>query len=479
MPDANLTTRHAAALKTLEAYSQEHLLTFYDTLDEAGQASLLDQIEAQDWPALAELIPDYVTREPELHLPDKIEPAPCYPAGAGGGGENHSAKYAEARVLGESLISQNKVAAFTVAGGQGTRLGWDAPKGTFPTTPIHKKPLFQIFAESIAKTEEKYNASIPWYIMTSPINDAPTRAFFKENNYFGLLPQDVIFFPQNTIPSFSTDGKALLASTSSIATNPDGHGGSLRALHTSGAIDDMTQRGVEQISYFQVDNPLVTTVDPLFIGLHALDGAQMSSKMVLKAAPDEKVGNFCLADGRISVIEYSDLPKELEQQTNEDGSPRFNAGSIAIHVIDINFVRKLNAGRFGLPYHRAVKKVPHVDLATGEVVEPTEPNAIKLETFVFDALNLCDTSIVLETIRSEEFGPVKNATGTDSAETSKQLQSDRAARWLKEAGVDITLNDDGTFDGVIELSPLTAIEASDLAGKDLPGAIEQNSETHL
>ncbi|MHC4995896.1 MAG: UTP--glucose-1-phosphate uridylyltransferase, partial [Planctomycetota bacterium] len=173
------------------------------------------------------------------------------------------------------------------------------------------------------------------------------------------------------------------------------------------------------------------------------------------------------------------LPKELEQQTNDDGSPRFNAGSIAIHVIDIEFVKKLNTGRFGLPYHRAVKKVPHIDLATGELVEPAEPNAIKLETFVFDALSLCDTSIVLETIRPEEFGPVKNATGVDSAETSRQLQSDRAARWLQQAGVNLTLNDDGTFNGTIELSPLTAVEASDLKGHTLPAEIAQGAEIHL
>ncbi|MBI1368528.1 MAG: UDPGP type 1 family protein [Planctomycetes bacterium] len=445
--------RVAQTRGTLKAAKQEHVLTYFDQLDAAGKAALLDQVEAQDWPALAELVETYVKQAPPLTLPTSIEPAPYYPAQPT---KALADKYSQARAHGEKLIREGKVAAFTVAGGQGTRLGWDGPKGTYPATPVHKKSLFQVFAEYLIKVQRKYNTVVPWYIMTSPLNDAPTRAYFEEQNYFGLVRSDVTFFPQGTIPSFSLDGKALLAAKGELATNPDGHGGSLRALSRSGAIDDMLRRGVEQISYFQVDNPLVKCIDPLFIGLHALDGAQMSSKMVTKAAPAEKVGNFVLADGRISVIEYSDLPKELEQKVHADGSPVFNAGSIAIHVIAVAFVKQLNAGRFGLPYHRAVKKVPHVDVKTGQAVEPKEPNAVKLETFVFDALPLCEKSIVLEVVRAEEFGPIKNAEGADSAVTSRELQSQRAVRWLAAAGVDVAAG------ATVELSPLTAIEPSDL-----------------
>jgi len=467
----DLPQRHQQATATLKQHGQEHLLTFYEELDEASQALLLDQIEQQDWDALDELIESHVKQAPEFELPESIEPAPYYPVDPP---EDLQKKYELARKHGDELIRAGKVAAFTVAGGQGTRLGWDGPKGSFPATPIHKKPLFQVFAESIAKVEKKYDTVVPWYIMTSPINDGPTRAFFEQHNCFGLNPDDVMFFEQGTIPSFTTDGKALLAARDKIATNPDGHGGSLRALHVSGAIADMEKRGVEHISYFQVDNPLVACVDPLFIGLHALDQAQMSSKMVTKVAPDEKVGNFTLSDGRVAVIEYSDLPKELEQQTQPDGTAVFNAGSIAIHVIDVSFVKQLNSGRFGLPYHRAVKKVPHVDLTSGQVVDPAEPNAVKLETFVFDALPLCETSIVLETRREDEFGPIKNAEGSDSPATSRQLQSERAARWLRQAGVDVA------DDAVIELSPLTAIEPDDLKNVDnLPKRIESGQKLAL
>lgn len=474
MADGDLSARYENARRTLAQAKQEHVLTFYETLDPSRRAELLDQVEAQDWRRLAELVETHIKREPELHLPKSIEPAPYYPADPRArAGADLRDDYEKARHHGEELIRGGKVAAFTVAGGQGTRLGWDAPKGTFPATPIKGKPLFQVFAESILKTRRKYNAQVPWYIMTSPANDGATRAFFADHNYFGLHRDGVTFFKQGTVPSFSLDGKALLDTPWRLATNPDGHGGSLRALHAGGALADMKSRGVEQISYFQVDNPLVRCVDPLFIGLHALDGAQMSSKMVLKAQPDEKVGNFALLDGRIGVIEYSDLPEELEQARNPDGTPRFNAGSIAIHMLAVEFVERLNDGTFAMPYHRAVKKVPHIDLETGQRVEPDSPNAVKLEMFVFDALQFCERSIVLETIREEEFAPIKNAEGADSPRTSMQLQSDRAARWLEAAGVSVPRSTpgasgggDGRYNATIELSPLTAVDPLDL--HDIP-----------
>lgn len=469
-------SRFEQAKTHLSTYGQAHLLTYFAELDVPDQDYLLAQIEAQDWPALNELIAEYVTQKPETSIPENLEPAPCYPAKPTAELE---AKYAEAKALGEKLICEGKVGCFVVAGGQGTRLGWDGPKGTYPATPIEQKSLFQVFCENIQRSAKKYKTTIPFYIMTSPINDAPTRTFFEENNYFGMDSKDVTFFQQGVVPSFSSDGKALLANKGHLATNPDGHGGSLRALHTSGALEDMAERGIEQLSYFQVDNPLIKCVDPLFIGLHALENAEMSSKMVVKAAALEKVGNFCKADGKIMVIEYSDLPDSYAEQTNADGSLRFNAGSIAIHVIATSFIQKLNKGRFALPWHRADKKVPHVDLATGEVVEPDVPNAVKLETFVFDALPLCERSIVLETIREDEFGPIKNASGVDSADSSRELQIARAARWLEANGVDVPRKTDGSVDAVIEISLLTANSPDDLRDVKLPERIESGAEISL
>ena len=318
---------------------------------------------------------------------------------------------------------------------------------------------------------------------------SPRVNFSTRMTIFGLDPDDVMFFPQGMLPAFHKEGahagKAILDSPSSLALSPNGHGGSLKALYTSRAIQDMQRRGVEQISYTQIDNPLVKVIDPLFIGLHAIDGCQMSSKMLPKAYPKEKLGNFCLVDGRMTVIEYSDLPDELAEQRVADGPEtgelRFRAGSIAIHMIRVDFVASLNEKEdgFGLPYHRAQKKVPYLDLESQERVEPPSPNAVKLETFVFDALPLCEQSIVYETDRVEEFAPIKNATGVDSAESSQQLQIERAARWLESRGVAIARNNQDQVDAVIEIRPTTAIGPDDLADLDLPQSVTSKQELLL
>ena len=319
--------------------------------------------------------------------------------------------------------------------------------------------------------------------MTSPLNHEPTIAYFKKNAFFGLAQRDVMFFPQAMMPSMDmTTGRMLLDQKGSLALNPDGHGGSLKALAASGALDDMARRGVEHISYTQIDNPLVRVIDPVFLGLHAFapdSSGEMSSKMVTKAGPGEKVGVLCRADGKTAIIEYSDMPEALSTETNPDGSLRFNAGSIAIHVMSVAFVRKLNAGgRFSLPYHRAEKKVAFVDGA-GQRVEPPKPNAVKLETFVFDALRLAERSVVLETDRVDEFAPIKNASGVDSAESCREIQTRRAARWLMAAGCRLPCKADGSLDCVLELSPLRAMDGDEVKGGKFPAAIAPGASVAL
>ena len=472
-----ITQRHADTKQVLDAVGQSHVLSFYDELSDAQRDQLLAQIEGVDWPEIARLIESHALDAPPLHLPDDIRPAPSYPRQATA---ELQGKYREARALGEKLIRKGMVAAFTVAGGQGTRLGWDAPKGTFPATPVTGRPLFGVLADYIVKAQQKFGSVIPWYVMTSPANHEPTVDFFKEHDFFGLDPKHVWHFPQAMMPAIGMQDaqrvRVLLAAKDALALSPNGHGGSLKALHTSGAIDDMKKRGVTQISFTQIDNPTVHIVDPLFIGLHALDGAQMSSKMIVKTGPKERVGNFCLADGRMSVIEYSDLPDELAYQRTDDGELRFRAGSIAIHMIEVDFVEKLNTSPegFALPFHRAQKKVACIDTGTGEPITPKEANAVKLETFVFDALPLCDKSVLYETDRVEEFAPIKNADvpgAVDSPVTSKQLQTERAARWLEKQGINIPRNADGQVNARIEISSLTAIAPDDLASADLPKEI--------
>jgi len=278
-------------------------------------------------------------------------------------------------------------------------------------------------------------------------------------------------------------GKILLSSKDEPATNPDGHGGSLRALHSSGSLDDMRRRGVEHISYFQVDNPIVRVVDPVFLGLHAGapdSSGEMSSKMIPKTGPDEKVGVFCSANGRVQAFEYCDLPSELAQQKLATGQLRFIAGSIAVHALSVEFVARLNTdSAFSLPYHRADKKVPHVDIDSGEMIQPATANAVKLERFVFDALPLCEASIVYETDRIEEFAPIKNATGVDSVESSRVIQTLRASRWLAAHGVRIATDAAGNPDCVLEISPLTGVEASDLDHAKLPREIARGSKVAL
>ncbi len=470
----------------LAVVGQEHLVKFYDELAPSARAGLLEQIASLDLEALPALVRDYVHNKPAFELPPGLEPAPYYPFDAAQGGKGVAQSYdrAAAWKAGEDLIRRGKVAAFVVAGGQGSRLGFEGPKGCFAAGAVTGKSLFAFFADNLLGVRDRYGVLVPWYVMTSPLNHAATVSFFETNKHFGLGRENVRFFPQGVMPSLDVKtGKVLLAGRGEVATNPDGHGGSLKALFLSGAIADMKKRGVEHVSYFQVDNPCVRAVDPVFLGLHAGardSSAEMSSKMVPKVAPEEKVGVFCKARGKVEVIEYSDLPMDLQRERLQDGSLRFIAGSIAIHAIGVAFVERLVSDpKFQLPYHRAEKKIPCVDPATGATVTPTANNGVKLERFVFDALAMARGSIVYETDRVEEFAPIKNAAGADSVESSRALQTLRAARWLERAGVAIPRRADGSPDCVIELSPRTATCSEHLAGAKLPKAIERGARVAL
>jgi UDP-N-acetylglucosamine/UDP-N-acetylgalactosamine diphosphorylase len=314
--------------------------------------------------------------------------------------------------------------------------------------------------------------------MTSEVNDDATRAFFQKHDHFGYDTSNILFFKQGMMPAFDMHGHMLLEEKDSFALSADGHGGSFRALRKSGALDDMKRRGVEHLSYFQVDNPLVHTIDPRFLGLHDLTGSEMSSKTIPKAGPLERVGNFVVGDGVLQVIEYSDLPESLAMEKNPDGALKFNAGSIAIHAMRVSFVERLTAtGRLELPWHRAEKKVAHVD-EHGNPVKPDKPNAVKLEQFVFDAIPLAKNAIVYETERAEEFSPVKNAEGVDSPATSRRDQVRRAARWLRSAGVAVPMQGDEPH-ATIEISPLYAVTESHLKGKPLPPTIDDGAVMYL
>ncbi len=456
--------KYADLAARLNRIGQAHVFRFWQHLTPEQQADFAAQLESLDWALIDRLVHEIVKHPAKFTISGAVQPAPYYenkPADPA-----RQAKMAAAFKRGEELLRQGQIAAFVVAGGQGTRLGWDGPKGTFPATPVQKKPLFQCFAEYLLALGERYGHDIAFYIMTSPQHDAPTRAFWQQNNFFGMKPDNVVFFPQDQMPAIGFDGKVLLERQDSLALSPNGHGGSLMALWKSGAIADMKRRGITQISYFQVDNPIVRCIDPMFIGLHDLDGAQMSSKMLPKAFGKEKLGNFCLLDGKMTVIEYSDLPDDLAEQRLPNGELRFRAGSIALHAIRVDFVEEINSGGgFALPFHRAEKKIACIDLDTGTPHKPRHPNAVKLETFVFDGLPLTRTSIIYETDRLDEFAPIKQAEGIDSPATSEAWTTQRNAQWLEAAGVTIPRKDDGTPDCVIEIAPGFALYPEDIQGR--------------
>ena len=453
--------------ESLQEHGQGHLLAFWDQLDADQRQGLLSQVRSLDLAKIDKWVADYVKRATAVATDHDLAAAESYgphPVGAAQQG-----KYARAVELGKELISAGKVAAFVVAGGQGTRLGFDGPKGGFPISPVKNRTLFQVFADSIAAVSQRYQTVCPWYIMTSRLNYAETVEILRSNGHYGLDEKDIFIFQQGTLPNFGPDGRILLADKANISCSPDGHGGSLKALHQSGALADMKKRGVEYLSYFQVDNALINIFDPLFVGLHVLDNAEMSSKAVIKTGPKEKVGNFCLVDGRVTVIEYSDLPDELANKRQSDGSLVFELGSIAIHIINRLFVERLNSRGFALPLHRAVKKIRHID----EHGNPTKSEGIKLESFVFDALPLASNSMVLQTLRNEEFAPTKNPTGVDSVETTRQMMVARAADWLEWAGVAVPRKPDGAPDCLLEIAPSFALEKEDL--KEKLGEIPQIS----
>lgn len=450
-------------IAAFQAVGQGQVFAHWATLSGTERAGLLAQAAEIDLTELARLNDTLVVRTSAPAVVDwsKLAPAPCVPLPAAGG---EAGTWAEAEALGMAALRQGRVAAFTVAGGQGTRLGFPGPKGTFPVSPLKQKTLFQIFAEKIKAAGLRAGRPLHWFIMTSHANHEETEHFFVTNKYFGLDVSRVHFFRQGRMPAVDFNGKLLLETPATLALSPDGHGGSLRALHRSGALDLMQAEGIDTISYFQVDNPLVRCLDAAFIGFHLRACSEMSSKMVRKAYAEEKVGHFCQQAGQVVVIEYSDMPLALQQQLAADGTLRFGAGSIAIHLIDREFARRMAAGGPGvaLPFHRAEKKIATID-AQGQPVQPSKANGVKFELFVFDALPFARNSIVIETARADDFSPVKNAEGLDSPQSSRADQLRQYARWLQSVGVVMATDPTGLPQLSIEISPLFGDDATSFA----------------
>ncbi|HEX4607481.1 MAG TPA: UDPGP type 1 family protein [Urbifossiella sp.] len=437
----------------LACHGQKHVLAGWDDLAPPARAELVAQLAGID---LAELDALYQRKdEPHTVLPprERIAPVPLQPADA-----------AAADVArGEDALRRGEVAALVVAGGQGTRLGSDRPKGMFPVGPVSGATLFRVHAEKVLALSRRCGKPVPFLVMTSPATHAETEAYFRAEGFFGLAEQDVFFFQQGTMPAVElATGRLLLEGPGKLFQSPNGHGGTLTALAETGLLADLKARGVRHVFYFQVDNPLVKVCDPGFVGRHVAADAGASSKVVVKEQPGEKVGILAVVDGRCGIIEYSDLPAEMSAEREPDGRLRFRAGSPAIHLFSVPFLERVTARGTGLAYHLARKKVPFYDPAASGVVEPADVNAVKFELFVFDALPMADRWLAVETPRAEEFAPLKNGTGPDSPETVRAAISTLHTGWLEAAGVP-------THSHPVEVSPLVALDAAELRAKIPPG----------
>lgn len=461
MKSSNLAVDNRGPRDSRSAFrQQEHVFRWWQELTPWQRAQLCRQWEGIEPELLGRLYLEAESGEASrLPAAEAIRPAAAVQLAdslQGGQEEERAAR------RGRQALEAGQVAVVLVAGGQGTRLGHDGPKGTFPIGPVSAKSLFQIHAEKVLAISRRCGVPLPLYVMTSPGNAQVSREFFADHEFFGLDRDRVVFFRQGTMPALDRQtGKLLMADRHRIATSPNGHGGVVKALADGGHLADLRRRGVQYVFYYQVDNPLVKVADPACLGHHIQAGAEISLKVVRKLHPQEKLGVVVEVDGRLQIIEYSDLPAEVARRRLPDGSLEIWAGSIAVHVFDLSFLERLAGDGAKLPLHRAIKKVPYLD-ESGQLVQPVEPNAIKLELFVFDALPLAHKALVVETDRRAEFEPLKNAHGENSPISVRQAMSNLFASWLDRADVRVAYRPDGSAAVPIEISPLLALDAEEL-----------------
>lgn len=450
--------------------SQSHLIAGLSALSDTQQARLTGQLSAIDWPLIE-------TLAAEMRSPVAAEGEPIAERARRAQVPGHLVRLAElpsassARATGESLLRRGEVGVILVAGGQGTRLGFDHPKGLYPISPVRSATLFQLFAEQLLALESRYGKPVPWYIMTSDATHAATVAAFAAANWFGLREENVRFFQQGLLPALDrSSGRVLMSASDSLALSPDGHGGLVNALGRTGLIDDMERRGITTLYYHQVDNPLAFVADPLTLGLHVERGADVTTKVVAKLNAAEKVGLLADLDGRTEVIEYSDFPQDLAAETLPDGGLRFWAGNTAMHIFSQSFLRQLVDGAVSLPWHRAIKKVPYWD--GRQLVQPAVENAVKFERFIFDALPAARLALVVETDRDEEFTPLKNATGDFSPEHVRRAITTRSRTWLSRAGIPLA----AAATTPVEIDARLALTAEELLAQAPRARVEQRPE---
>ena len=441
-----------AFLDQLKKHNQAHLVEHLASLPHPQASALADQLAQLDLEGL-HLSFEKTKLSASAPVKDVITPVPTV---------SKSQIEADGWVWkrqGYRAIANGQVAAVCLAGGQGTRLGFDGPKGAFDAGLPSGKSLFQMHAERLLRLSRLAGpqAVIPFYVMTSPLNDAETRQYFEDRKYFGLNPANVMFFTQGTLPCLEEDGKIMLETAQKIASAPDGNGGVYIALSKSGALDDMDRRGVTCMHVYAVDNPLACPGDALFVGCCLSKKVETGNMCVPKSGWDERVGVAALRNGNFHVVEYSEISEAMAKETDADGKLVFGSANICSHFFTLAFIRDVVVPGMRLQHHVARKAIPFL-----RDPNPTKPNGIKLELFIFDAMPLAKSFVALEVDRQGVFAPIKNATGADSPATARAAVTQMCLDWLIKAGAAVE------GEGNVEISPLLSLEGEGLdflAGK--------------
>lgn len=400
----------------LKKYHQDHIVNYLETLEENKKQELLNQILSIDFDLINNLYDN--TKKQFDKNEDVIEPMLYFDK------YKLNDEYKDYENLGKHAIVKGKLAVVTMAGGQGTRLGHEGPKGTFDIGLDSHKSLFELLSDTLKMDSKKYEVTIPWFIMTSRENNKQTLEFFEKNKYFGFKKdKDIFFFVQGELPMVDTEGKVLIDENGLIKEAADGHGGIYESLMKSGMTEKMKQLGIEWVFIGGVDNCLVKMVDPVLMGIAIDKKVTVACKSIVKDNPHEKVGVFCKRNGKPSVIEYSEISDEMAEEVDENGELIYGESHILCNLFSIEAIERM--GNTPLPYHCAYKKAKYID-ENGELISPLSPNAYKFEAFLFDAFGEVDNMVVLRVKREEEFAPVKNAddVGIDCPSTARQLYMD-------------------------------------------------------
>lgn len=394
-------------LAKLKAAGQEHVLKYYDELTKEQQESLLSQIEATDFSVLSSL-----KSNKGGDARGKITPLAAMQL------SQISEKEAEFNEIGLEAIRQGKVGAVLLAGGMGTRLGSDDPKGMYNIGITKEVYIFQRLIENLMEVVKKADAWVPLYIMTSDKNHEATVKFLKEHDYFGYKGEYIAFFMQEMAPACDRSGKVYMEEKWKISTSPNGNGGWYSSMYKWGVAQKAMTDGVEWLNVFAVDNVLQRIADPCFVGAVIANQCAVGAKVVRKCAPDEKIGVICLEDGRASIVEYYELTEELMNARDENGDPAYYFGVILNYLFKITDLEKIREKN--LPLHIVEKKIPYLN-EEGEKVKPESPNGYKFEQLVLDMIHELDSCLPYEVVRNKEFAPIKNATGIDSVESARKL----------------------------------------------------------